>query len=156
MCAILDANVASQVFGDNRPEAGVKFFEWIDHGHGRLVVGRVLRNELIHTRARNWLEQAFRSGRVKIVAGRSIDEQTRKLCEKGICRSDDSHIIALAQIATSRLLYSNDIDLQRDFKDKNLINKPRGKVYSTIKNDHFTKVHRRLLSQRDICQFVRS
>ena len=46
MCAILDANVAGQVFGTGRPPAGAKFFEWIDSGRGRLVIGGRLRREL--------------------------------------------------------------------------------------------------------------
>ena len=30
MCAIIDANVASEVFGTDRPEAGARFFDWIN------------------------------------------------------------------------------------------------------------------------------
>ena len=37
MCAIVDANVAHEVFSSDRPEAGVKFFNWIKT-RGRLVV----------------------------------------------------------------------------------------------------------------------
>ena len=39
MCAIVDANVVAEVFGCKRPEAGLKFFEWIDDGKARLVTG---------------------------------------------------------------------------------------------------------------------
>lgn len=47
MCAILDANVASEVFGKkDRPEAGKAFFRWIDKGKRRLVVGGKLLAEL--------------------------------------------------------------------------------------------------------------
>ena len=46
MCAILDANVAGQVFGVERSAAGQAFFEWIDSGRGRLVIGGRLRREL--------------------------------------------------------------------------------------------------------------
>ena len=36
------------------------------------------------------------------------------------CRSNDPHVIALAQINGARLLYSNDEALQKDFGDKRL------------------------------------
>ena len=39
MCAIVDANVASEVFGTDRPEAGARFFDWINARSGRLFVG---------------------------------------------------------------------------------------------------------------------
>ena len=40
MCAILDANVAWQVFGPQRPPAGRTFFERIDFGRIRHTVSR--------------------------------------------------------------------------------------------------------------------
>ena len=45
--------------------------------------------------------------------------------------SNDAHVIALAQVSGARLLYSNDSDLQDDFKDKSLIDSPRGRIYTT-------------------------
>ena len=52
------------------------------------------------------------------------------LVERGVCQSNDQHVIALAIVSGARLLYSNDRRLQRDFKDRRLIDPP-GKVYST-------------------------
>ena len=46
MCAILDANAASAVFGRNQGGAAREFFDWIDKGPGKLVVGGELRSEL--------------------------------------------------------------------------------------------------------------
>ncbi len=46
MCAIVDANVVDEVFGEKRPPAGEKFFDWLTVGNGRLVVGGRLLEEL--------------------------------------------------------------------------------------------------------------
>ena len=40
MCAILDANVAGQVFGMDRPPAAKAFFDRIDSGRVRLLIRR--------------------------------------------------------------------------------------------------------------------
>lgn len=152
MCAILDANVAHQVFGKSRTTPGIKFFEWIDNGSGRLVIGKALLAELNSTNAREWLHAAIIAGRVKIVQGKSIEDRTCQLRRQKVCESDDPHIIALAQITRARLLYSNDLRLHRDFKNKHLIDDPRGKVYSTYRNGRLKKSHEKLLLLRDLCQ----
>ena len=47
MCAIVDANIANEVFNSaRRTAAGEKFFEWINTGTGALVIGGELLNEL--------------------------------------------------------------------------------------------------------------
>ena len=46
MCGIVDANVANEVFGDDRPPAGQRFFDWLSGPRGQLVVGGELRREL--------------------------------------------------------------------------------------------------------------
>ena len=76
---------------------------------------------------------------------------------KNKCVSDDSHIIALAQISGARLLYTNESSekkkrLCEDFKNRNLINQPRGKIYTSRKNKRFTSTHKRLLGRQDLCQ----
>ena len=45
-------------------------------------------------------------------------------------RSDDPHVIALALVSGARLLVSADVDLVADFKDRAIVNAPRGKVYN--------------------------
>lgn len=62
MCAILDASVVHKVFGDNCPEAGLKFFKWLDSRRGKLVVGGELLRELERTPIREWLQQALLAG----------------------------------------------------------------------------------------------
>ena len=153
MCAIVDANVAGEVFGANRSPAGQQFFEWINQRHGRLVVGGKLLEELYKTPAREWARQAINSGRIKTVKASDVEALASELSRQQICTSNDPHVIALALISGARLLYSNDEALQNDFKTKNLIDKPRGRVYTTLeRRDSTTTTHRRLLARKDLCQ----
>ena len=151
MCAIIDANVAHEVFGPNRPEAGVKFFQWIDSGTGLLVAGGKLLAELNRTSAREWAREALNAGLIRTVLESAVDIRTEKLRNEGTCRSDDHHVLALAQLSGARLLYSNDRKLQQDFGTKRLIDQPRGKVYSTGMYESFRDTHRRLLRRNDLC-----
>ena len=152
MCAILDASVVHKVFGDNLSEAGRKFFEWLNTGKGKLVVGGRLLQELEKTYAsREWLKQALLAGRAVRFDDHRIGSETGAFKRAGSCRSNDRHVIALARISGVRFLYSDDQALQQDFKNPALIDNPRGTVYSTLKSDEFTLAHRRLLGRRDIC-----
>ena len=152
MCAILDANVAGLVFGSERPRAGRAFFEWIDSGRGSLVVGGRLRRELDRNRVfQAWRLEAGRAGRVTLLSDEVVDSTAQQILQEGACRSDDEHVLAVAQLSGARLLYTNDADLQADFGDRALIDRPRGKVYSTRIHDHLTPTHRRLLGARRLC-----
>lgn len=147
MCAIVDASVVREVFNPtNQPPAGKGFFDWINEGKGHLVVGGKLDEELkVSSHFKTWAQRARQSGRLIQVEDGKVDAKTDELERDRTCRSNDPHVIALAQIGRVRLLYSNDIDLQDDFKDKALIDKPRGKVYSTGVNEEFTPARKSLL-----------
>ena len=154
MCAILDANSVSEVFGFNRPPAGKAFFNWLDKGSGHLVVGGKLGKELDRGSIgfRKWGQQARRSGRMKIENEGRVKVREEEIEAEGTCRSNDVHVLALAQVSGARLLYSNDEALQQDFTDKKLIDSPRGKVYSTLVNKNFVPSHKMLLARKDLCQ----
>ena len=153
MCAILDADVVGQVFGADRPAAGRAFFQWINSGRGRLAIGGRLRRELDRTRAfQEWRREAVLAGRLTLLSDRAVDETASRLQREQACRSNDEHVVAVAQLSGARLLYSNDTDLQGDFTDKTLIDRPRGKVYSTGRRDDLTPAHRRLLANRNLCR----
>ena len=155
MCAIVDANVASQVFetGQQSP-AGKKFLEWLTKGKGRLVVGGKLFEELVKGSKgfRDQRRELALAGKMKVVNAGEIKAKTEALQREGGCRSDDPHILALAQVSGARLLYSNDSKLQQDFITKKLIDNPRGKVYSRINTTDFSPSQKRLLGRNDLCQ----
>ena len=153
MCAILDANIVGQVFGAERPAAGRAFFDRIDSGRVRLVVGGGLRRELDRSEAfQKWRRQAELAGRITLLNDDAVDQTARRLEQENACRSDDEHVIAVARLSGARLLYSNDAKLQGDFTNKALVDRPRGKVYSTRRHEHLTPAHRRLLANRNLCR----
>lgn len=152
MCAIVDANVSHQVFGENRPPAGEEFFKWLNKGKGRLVVGGKLRLELYQTRFHLWEREAFRRGFIQEFNDEEVVEKALELRDSRACKSNDPHVIALAQVSGARLLYSNDDSLQDDFQDRRLLDNPRGKVYTTRVNRHVTLAHESLLKRRNLCK----
>ena len=76
-----------------------------------------------------------------------VNQLQQRLEDKQVCRSNDAHIIELAQISGARLLYSNDRDLTDDFRDRGLVPNPRGRVYSTNVTRDFNPQRRNLLRQ---------
>ena len=159
MCGILDASVAGEVFikrpklAAQPPTAGEKFLIWIKEGPGHLVVGGKLRNELGKVNLfQEWAREAQLSGKLHSINDERVNEKTAKLEAEGKCRSNDPHVIALAQIGGARLLYTNDKRLQGDFTNEKLISNPRGLIYETPKNNKkFTVTHKELLNRKDLC-----
>lgn len=150
MCAILDANVAHEVFGKNSTEPGRAFRNWLNKGHGRLVVGGKARKELERIAgAKHWLRQGILSGRVRSENDVKVASLSDELQDS--CVSDDPHVIALAKVSGARLLYSNDQALQKDFRNGKLLDRPRGKVFTTSGARPFKNVHERLLNRKDLC-----
>lgn len=157
MCAIVDVNVTSEVFGNPRPPAGQMFLEWLESPRGQLVIGGRLRTELNRNeRLLGWLKSATRFGRVRTVSDDDVDERAKRLRREGICTSNDEHVLALALVSGARLLYTNDNALIADFKNREIIADPRGRVYTTAKGAAVTSAHRRLLAARDLCRERRS
>lgn len=152
MCAIVDANVVDQVFGSDRPEAGIEFFEWIASGKGRLVAGGKLLKELSRNGAfRSWWSQAQLAGRTTTFREEAVDRQTQEVEREEVHRSNDPHVLALAQISGARLLFTNDRNLQKDFKNSELIKPSGGRIYTTIRSGTFGEAHKNLLRRRDLC-----
>ena len=151
MCAIVDANVASEVFGPKRPEAGRQFFDWLASPRGQLVIGGDLLRELSGNNAfLTWFRTAINSARVRQVAGDDIAPHLDELTSK-TCKSNDKHILALAAASGARLLYTNDRALIDDFGDRAILSNP-GKVYTTGRSKSVTSTHKSLLARRDLCR----
>ena len=155
MCAILDSNVKGELTAPSG-EAGAAFYDWLVSGQGKIVVGGTkTRTELyVHPvgRDRRLIAELRRAAAIIETDDAAVDSATRALCRQETCRSDDQHIIALAQISGARLLYSNEPKLHIDFKNKDLIDKPRGKVYTTLRGKAFKATHRDLLRDPDLCR----
>ncbi len=155
MCAIIDANVAAEVFGNaaqNTNQAGGEFLNWLNRGRGKLVIGGELRRELERTSFRHWANQASLAGILRDIDDSLVEVKTREVAHNANLQSNDPHIIALAQVSGARLLYSNDEALHEDFKSPRLINHPRGKVYSTRQGNDFNEAHKKLLDNKNLCK----
>ena len=157
MCAIVDVNVAHQVFGENRPPAGERFFDWLSGPHGQLVLGGRLREELgKDAKVSKWIKTASLYGNVRSVIDEEVNGRAEALRRNDICTSNDEHVIALALVSGARLLYTNDQALIDDFGNREIIAGPRGKVYTTKRNRQVTRAHERLLAARDLCRSHRA
>ena len=156
MCAIVDANVAYEVFGSDRRPAGKRFFDWLSSPRGQLVVGGKLREELARDRRFvQWLRSAVRNDRARSVTDEAVDDHVTGLRREGVCRSYDLHVLALALVSGARLLDTNDTALIDDFGNPGIVARPRGKIYTTARSAHVTATHRRLLAARDLCRMPR-
>lgn len=154
MCAIIDASVAHEVFGDKRPEAGEEFFKWIHKGKGRLVVGSKLLEELKKTKYNRWARQAILLGLIRQISDDEVKTKTKELKKlkrkrKDTYESNDPHVLALAQVSGARLLYVNDRALENDFKNRQLID-PEGKLYLTRVSNKFPNADKFIRSKRKL------
>ena len=159
MCAILDANSIHDVFSlSRRSSAGEDFYVHLQQGKMELVVGgEVLRELREYSRdLREWLKEASgRGGRRARVRHVSLEQMTARQAElerTGNLRSDDPHIIALAQVSGARLLYTKDEDLRQDFKDKKFLDNPRGKIYPIGDGRQARHDRQRLRNAKNLCR----
>ena len=156
MCAILDANSAHDVFGlSRRSTAGKDFYAHLQQGGMELVVGGKLLQELSRTSGefREWLKEADRGGhrgRICNVSPEKVNARQAVLERGGKLRSDDSHVIALAQVSGARLLYTKDGDLRKDFRNGAILSKPRGMLYPVGDGPQARRDRQRLLG-RSVC-----
>jgi hypothetical protein len=76
------------------------------------------------------ITELSRAGVAVTTSATRIDAEEKRLAECGLMVSDDPHILAVANILSARLLYTDDSDLKRDFNNSRLISGPRGKIYN--------------------------
>ena len=160
MCAIVDAQVAHEVFGGDPSSAGREFFKWIHKGSGRLVTGGKLWQELKRGSPdfRQWAREAQLAGLINLLDERQVDQRTTQIERDAEHKSNDPHVLAVAQISGARLIFTNDEHLGQDFRNKSLIDQPRGSVYHTRDvraandNKEFSPTHKRLLSNSRLCR----
>ena len=157
MCAIVDANVLGEVFGSDPTEAGKYFYDWLDKRGGILVTGGTkfkaeADNNAIFARD---LRERINSGRARQFPDEDVDAETVIVDAMNVCESDDQHILALARVSNTRILFTNDDALQNDFRNPNIISNPRGQIYTTAVRKEVQQVHRDRLSPRNVRQVCR-
>lgn len=140
MCAIIDACVATQVFIEKN-DADLVTIRTLMLARQLLVVyGGELGREYakLKTVARI-VRQLDQAGIAKKYNDKTVDEEDKTVKKLNLCVSNDTHVIALARVARARLLCSADQGLHTDFKNKRLIDKPRGRIYQNATHDHLLK-----------------
>ena len=135
MCIIIDANRLGVFLSDQMAEDEKAIHGWLNKGWGNLVysTGGAFANE-VGGRSRAKLAKFVQAGRATVIPAEEFEEVERRLRDNKAVRSDDPHVLALAIHSRARVLYTGDQNLIRDFKNKQLIDKPRGKVYSGARN----------------------
>ena len=145
MCLIVDASrlgvcLAEPVKADSEP-----ILNWIRRG-GRIVysTGGKYGEELDKSpNLKRKLLELSRSGGATLVQPGILRDDERDLARRSDLRSDDPHILALARHSGARVLYTGDAGLMADFRNKSLVDRPRGKIYSGVAN--------KALLRRGIC-----
>ena len=134
MCIIIDANKLGSFLADPPDEDSAPVRKWLDKG-GILVysTGSIFAGE-VRGRAKRTLTDYVRAGQAKVIPKEQFMDDEISLSTRGDLRSNDPHVLALARASGARLLYTGDNDLIADFKNKQFIDKPRGKVYSGSAN----------------------
>ena len=137
MCLIVDANLASLVFGENLNDDFSPIIDWLTFPQkdGKLVVGGHLATELDKVgAAKRFVRSLLDAGRARRIPNVVTDEEEKKIVNS--CRSDDPHVIALARLSGARILCSKDQDLHKDFLNRELIDDPQGHIYQNAKHEH--------------------
>jgi hypothetical protein len=129
---LVDCNCAHKVKPSD-PD-GAPVFERLISAKLTLCIGGRLTEELADTKLYSLLKQLRLAGRLLSLDKKEIEREELKI-EK-LLVSNDGHIIAIARICGCRLLFSNDKDLHIDFRNKTLIDTPRGKIYQDSSHSH--------------------
>ncbi|MCY4261408.1 MAG: PIN domain-containing protein [Rhodobacteraceae bacterium] len=153
MCGIIDASVVGSIFSKSGKisECAEKFLVHVQRGKLTLFIGGKLQYETdTNERARNWFREARRRGLVRQKDSRAIASTAANLAASNQCKSNDHHVLALARVSGARLLYTNDQKLIKDFTNREIIDMPRGRVYTDRQSGKFTKGHEKLLRE-NVC-----
>lgn len=134
MCLIVDANLCSVVFKKTTNLAYQKLRQTIFENKVTLIHGGHLSNEYEIAGVLHIIAMLSQSGKAIKIADELIEAELAFAAQH--CISNDTHVIALARADRKRghILCTDDQALQADFKNKALIDKPRGTIYSPTRH----------------------
>lgn len=140
MCLIIDTNVLLSML-DARHPVGKLFLRWLLQRDGLLVQGGTLTEEAARVREiQATLLELKRSGR--LFDARSHDPPAFDAAQRHYdtrCTSNDAHVLAVAHVSGARTLATNDKALTEDFKNAELLPRPRGRVLHGEGHAHLLK-----------------
>lgn len=122
MCLIIDANKAADLAHLRRPYL-VPLLKWINQG-GRIASGGRLERELLKIAdMRSLLAEWSRRGSLVKIAADELTSETERL--RANCRSNDPHVLALANLSGADVVVTEDRDLIDDLRDAALVGRRR-------------------------------
>lgn len=127
VCLIVDANVAPKFL----LQSGA-IIDWLfgNRGVPRLVAAGKLREELAkNDKVRRMLLTLERAGRLRSADRETLRSEARRLHAGRRCTANDRHVPALAIVTGARTFATDDNALAADFKNKRIIDQPRGSIY---------------------------
>jgi predicted nucleic acid-binding protein len=140
MCVVIDANTAADFCRQEKPYLR-ELLRWINKG-GRVAAGGKLEQELYKVEPmRALLIEWSRSGRLIKVSKEKIEACERRI-KKG-CRSNDTHVIALAITSKAEIVVTADKELISDLKNTQVVQRVLivighcCKVQIVLKGDRF-------------------
>ena len=141
MCMIVDTSRLSVFLRKPNNEDVVPIHDWLNKGWGKVVYSTGGRFEKdINEFAINALNELTRRGKAKLIPQQELKSNISRLEKDSNHKSNDVHVLALAIVSGSRLLYTEDRALKDDFKKgkwrsgRFIISNPRGKLYSSKDN----------------------
>lgn len=135
MCMIVDTDRLADFAAESVESAPIHL--WLRKLQGNVVysTGGKFDSELNRVpEARRRLEAYQRAGRARFVPPDSLREEVAGLETGELVRSNDAHVLALARVSGARLLYTGDKALMDDFRDPEIVPRPKGKIYSGAGN----------------------
>jgi hypothetical protein len=131
MCIILDTNTSAEFFPPSIDAKPV--ISRIRKGSLRVVSGHKLKQELLGCSFRKIYRQLLLAGQLTEFPDDSVSKEIAVVRDKGP-KSNDHHILALARISGARILFSRDIALHADFKNRSILGDRKGKVYQSCEH----------------------
>ena len=134
MCLIVDANLCSVVLKKTSDTSYQKLREAIFSNRLTLIHGGKLTQEYATAGVLGVIALLAQSGRAIRVSDELIEEELIQI--EGRCTSNDHHVVALARADRrhARVICTNDQALRVDFKNKALLDGPRGTIYSPTRH----------------------
>ncbi len=135
MCLIIDTNRIGTFLASPPHPDTLPIHRWLTKQGGMIVysVAGEFGEELSST-AKSRLFALSQAGRARLVPAGRVTDELERLQQSPELQSDDPHVLALARASGTRLLYTGDRKLMDDFRDKRIIDNPRGKIYSGQQN----------------------
>ena len=141
MCMIVDIPAVHKIFPLPNPDF-VPVHRHLMSGRARIVYGGKIRREYLRIEwFRRLLLRLDQQGSARRISDGDVDAATKEVRSLRICASNDCHIIALARVGRVRLLCTDDQRLMKDFKNKKLLDKPRGNIYRNDTHAYLLRKH---------------